>query len=92
VNANYHSDQQVGTANYTIYTGSITGPNGTFAYNPNSGNYVLGSFSKAAWIVNAGLALNGANKKWQLSVQCTNCLDQAYVQSALSNTTYYNQP
>ena len=92
VAASYRSDQQVATANLTIFTGGVTGTNGTFAYNPNSGTPVIGSFSKAAWLVNAGLALNGADDRWQLSVQCTNCFDKAYVQSALVNTTYLNPP
>lgn len=92
VNANYHTDQEVQTANLSLRAGSITGPNGTFAANPNSGPLLLGSFSQAAWIVNAGLALNAPNKEWQLSVQCANCFDEAFTQSALSNTTYLNPP
>ena len=92
VAASYHSDQEVATANLTIFTGGVTGTNGTFAYNPNGGTPVIGSFSKAAWLVNAGLALNGAADAWQLSVNCTNCFDKAYVQSALVNTTYLNPP
>ena len=92
VAASYHSDQQVATSNLTIFTGGVTGTNGTFNYNPNSGTPVIGSFSKAAWLVNAGLALNGRDDRWQLSVQCTNCFDKAYVQSALVNTTYLNPP
>jgi iron complex outermembrane receptor protein len=92
VAASYHTSQEVATANLSVHTGSITGPNGTFAYNPNSGNLVIGSFSKAAWLVNAGLALNGDAHKWQVSINCANCFNKAFVQSALVNTTYYNQP
>ncbi|OYY72784.1 TonB-dependent receptor [Sphingomonas sp. 28-63-12] len=92
VNASYHTDQEVSTANLSVYSGAITGPNGTFNYNPNAGSLVIGSFSRAAWVVNAGLALNGPDKQWQLSVQCTNCFDSAYTQSALVNTTYFNAP
>jgi iron complex outermembrane recepter protein len=92
VSGTYRSDQQVATSNLTIYTGGITGTNGAFNFNPNSGTPVIGSFSKAAWLVNAGLALNGTDDRWQLSVQCTNCFDKAYVQSALVNTTYLNPP
>ncbi len=90
--AAYHTDQDVSTSNLSVYTGSVTGPNGTFAYNPNGGNLVIGSFSKGAWLVNAGLALNGDGHKWQLSVNCTNCFNKAFVQSALVNTTYFNAP
>lgn len=90
--ASYHTDQEVGTANLSVYTGNITGPNGTFANNPNGGTLVIGSLSRAAWLVNAGLALNGGDRKWQLSVNCTNCFDTAFTQSALVNTTYFNAP
>ncbi len=92
VAASYHSSQQVSIANLTVYTGAITGTNGTFAFNPNGGTPVIGSFSPAAWLVNAGLALNAPDDRWQLSVQCTNCFDKAFTQSALSNTTYLNPP
>ena len=92
VTGSYHSDQQVATANLTVYTGAIMGTNGTFAYNPNSGTPVIGSFSPAAWLFNASIALNAPEDRWQLSAQCTNCFDKAYTQSALSNTTYLNPP
>ena len=92
VAASYRSSQQVSIANLTVYTGAITGTNGTFAFNPNAGTPVIGSFSAPAWLFNAGLALNAPDDRWQLSVQCTNCFDKAYTQSALSNTTYLNPP
>ena len=92
VAASYHSKQEVATANLTIYSGGVTGANGTFNYNPNGGTPLIGSFSQAAWIVNAGLALNGVADRWQLSATCSNCFDKAYVQSALVNTTYLNPP
>ena len=92
VAASYRSSQEVSIANLTVYTGAITGTNGTFAFNPNAGTPVIGSFSGPAWLFNAGLALNAPQDRWQLSVQCTNCFDKAYTQSALSNTTYLNPP
>ncbi len=92
VTGSYRSSQQVSIANLTVYTGAITGTNGTFLFNPNSGTPVIGSFSPSAWLFNAGLALNAPADRWQLSVQCTNCFDKAYTQSALSNTTYLNPP
>lgn len=92
VNASYHSNQEVATANLSVFSGAITGPNGTFNFNPNAGSLVIGSFGRAAWVVNAGLALNGPEKQWQLSVQCTNCFDALFTQSALVSTTYFNAP
>ncbi|TRW18029.1 TonB-dependent receptor [Glacieibacterium frigidum] len=92
VNGSFRSKQEVQTSNYTIYSGSVTGTNGTFPANPTAGQALQGSFSEAAWLVNAGIALNGPDKAWQLSVNCTNCLNETFVQSALANTTYLNQP
>ena len=92
VNASWHDDQEVQTSNYTIYSGAITGTNGTFPANPYGGNFLNGSRSPAAWLVNASLTLNGAGDAWQLSAGCTNCFDKEFVQSALSNTTYLNAP
>jgi iron complex outermembrane receptor protein len=92
VAANWRSDQQVATANFSVYSGAITGANGTFNFNPFSGNQVIGSFSEGGWLVNAGLALNFPDDRFQLAVTCTNCFDEALIQSALVNTTYYNPP
>jgi iron complex outermembrane receptor protein len=92
VNGSYHSKQETGTSNLTFYTPGITGTNGTFSVNPNGGTEVEGSRSEAAWLVNAGVALNGPDKRWQLSVNCTNCLDKAFIQSTLGNYSYLNPP
>jgi len=92
VNASYRSTVETGTNNLTLFTGAITGPNGTFPANPNGGTIITGSLSPAAWVVNAGLALKGTDDRWTLSVDCTNCFDKAFVQSSLSNYTYLNPP
>ena len=92
VNGSYRSKQEVQTSNLTLYRGSSSGANGTFPANTVGGEFLQGSKSDAAWLVNAGLALNGPDKVWQVSVQCTNCLNETFVQSALANTTYFNQP
>ncbi len=91
-NASYRSLVQTGTNNLTLYSGSITGPNGTFPANPNGGTVVTGSISPAVWQVNAGLALRGVDDRWTLAVDCTNCFDRTFVQSSLSNYTYLNRP
>ncbi len=92
VAAIWRSEMEVGTSNVTIFTGTITGTNGTFANNLNSGDIIFGSRSKAAWLVNAGIALTGPDERIRLSVDCTNCFDETMVQSALGNYTYLNQP
>ncbi len=92
VSANYRTKQQVATANFSVYTGAITGANGTFPFNPNAGDLVIGSFSRGGWLVNSGVTLSFPDDRFQLSATCTNCFDEALIQSALVNTTYYNQP
>jgi iron complex outermembrane receptor protein len=92
LNASFRSDQEVGTANFTIYSGSITGTNGTFPANPFGGNVIQGSQSDAAWLVNAGITFASPEDRWALSVTCTNCLDEEFAQSTLANYTYLNQP
>jgi iron complex outermembrane receptor protein len=93
VNASYRSKQEVAIANLSIYDEPVTGTAGTYPGNPfGDGNFVSGSRSQSAWLVNASLALNGADKAWQLAVECTNCFNESFVQSALSNYSYLNQP
>jgi iron complex outermembrane receptor protein len=93
INASYRGDQEVQTSNLTLYSGSVTGVNGTFPANALGGaNILQGSRSEAAWLVNASITLFGAEDSWSLAAGCTNCLDEIFVQSSLANTTYINQP
>ena len=92
VNASYRASQETNAANYTIYSGSVTGTNGTYPANPYSGDILTGSFAPAVWFVNAGLALNGPEKKWQLSVSCTNCFNEIAANTSLVNTRYLDPP
>ena len=92
VAASWRSQTEVGTANLTIFAGTITGTNGTFANNLNSGTIIFGSRSPAAWLVNAGLTLGSPENKMKFSVECINCFNKTLVQSALGNYTYLNQP
>jgi len=94
VNAVFRSDIETGTANATIWTGPITAraTGITFPANPFSGDYISGSFSKAHWIVNAGFAVRTEDEAWQAVIECSNCFDEAYVQSSLVNYTYYSPP
>jgi iron complex outermembrane receptor protein len=92
LNASYRSAQEVQAANVTYYTDPITGTNGSFAINPyGNGDIFLGSESPGTWLVNAGVALNGPDKKWQLSVSCNNCLDEEAANTYLGYN-YINAP
>lgn len=92
INASYRSSQETNSANYTIYSGGITGTNGTYPANPFDGDIITGSFAPSAWFVNASLALNGADKAWQLSVGCTNCFNETAANTSLVNTRYIDPP
>ena len=97
VNGAFHSRQEVAIANLSIYNAPVSGVNqpvtGPFPANPvGNGAFVAGSQSEPVWLFNAGLALNAPDKAWTLSVDCTNCLNESYVQSALSNYSYLNRP
>lgn len=94
VNATYQSDQEVGTSNVNIFDAGFTSPGGV-AYQGNlagNGNFVTGSFSEAHWIVNSSLTLRGEDDNWALTLECNNCFDEEYIQSALANYSYLNRP
>jgi iron complex outermembrane receptor protein len=97
VNGSFHSRQEVAIANLSLYNAPVSGVNqpasGPFPANPfGNGDFITGSQSEAVWLVNAGLTLNAPDKAWSLSLDCTNCLNESYVQSALSNYSYLNRP
>jgi iron complex outermembrane recepter protein len=92
VNASYAAKSETGTSEVNIFSGPITGTNGTFPTNPFSGTFITGSQSKAHWLVSAGLTLKGPDDAWSLGVECTNCFGTDYVQSSLANYSYYNRP
>jgi iron complex outermembrane receptor protein len=93
VNASWHSKQEVAIANLSLYDQPVTGANGTFPSNPfGNGNFITGSRSPAVWLVNASLTLSAPNDLWRLSVECTNCFNESFIQSSLSNYSYLNEP
>lgn len=91
-NLSYRSSQQVAASNFSIYSGAITGTNGTFPANPFGGDFITGSDSGEAWFVNASLALNGPEQKWQLALECTNCFNETAGNTSLANTYYIDPP
>lgn len=92
VNATYRSRQEVQTSNLTIFTGSITGTNGTFPANPFAGEIITGSRTPSHWLVNASLALIAPDDRFRVSVDCVNCFNETFFQSSLANYSYLNQP
>jgi iron complex outermembrane receptor protein len=92
VNASYRGAQETNAANFTIYGGQSSGTNGSYPANPYGGQILNGSYSPSVWFVNASVALNGEDKKWQLSLSCTNCFDQVAANTSLVNTRYIDHP
>ncbi len=93
INALHRSSLQTGTANGTIYSGSITAPSGAvYPANPFGGTFIAGSLTEAYWQVNAALTMRTDDENWTLSLECENCLDKAFVQSSLVNFNYLNPP
>ena len=92
VNASYASKSETGTSNVNIRTGPITGTNGTFPANPFNGDFITGSASKSHWLVNASLSLRAPEDQVSVTVECTNCFGEEFVQSTLGNFSYLNRP
>jgi iron complex outermembrane recepter protein len=92
INASYASRSETGTSEVNIFSGSVTGTNGTFPANLTSGDFIVGSRGVAHWLFNAGLTLSAPDDRIQLSVNCTNCFGESFIQSSLANYSYLNRP
>ena len=92
INASYAGESETGTSAVTVRAGSVTGTNGTFPANLIAGDFIAGSYSAPHWTVNTGLTFKGVDDKMSIGVECSNCFNEAYVQSSLSNYSYYNRP
>ena len=93
VNALYRTLTETSTANGTLFTGSVTAPNGTvFAANPFGGSIISGSRTPAFWQVAAALTMRTDDNNWTLSLECENCLDKGFSQSSLVNYAYLSPP
>lgn len=86
VSVSHYGQSETGSSNINIYQDS------SGAYNLNSGSLVFGSHADATTLVNASFAWESDNDAFRLSVECNNCFDVTYVQSALSNFSYINPP
>ncbi len=93
VNALHRSSLETGTANGTIYSGSVTAPSGAvFPTNPFGGQVLAGSRTEAYWQVGASLTLKTDDNNWSVTLDCENCFDKAFAQSSLVNYTYLSPP
>ena len=93
INVVYRSSLETGTANGTIYSGSITALSGAvYPTNPFKGNVLAGSKTESYVQINAAFSLRTDDNNWILSLECNNCTDKAYAQSSLVNYTYLSPP
>ncbi len=92
-NVSWHSAHEVALSNLSFYDQPIAGTNGAYPSNPfGNGELITGAHAKAAAITNASLTLNGPDKRWALSLDCSNCFNVASPQTSLSNVTYISRP
>lgn len=93
VNVAYRSRQEVAIANLSFFDQPVTGASGTLPSNPfGDGAFITGSQSQANWIVNASVQLSAPEDRWALTLECQNCLNESFIQSALANYSYLNPP
>ena len=89
----YRSKSEVGTANNSLFTGSVaSGSGAVYAANPFGGDFISGSLVKSFWQVDGGLSMRTDDGNWTVAVECQNCFDKAYVQSTVANYSYLNPP
>lgn len=94
IDVTYRSRMETGTANYSIYTGSITSElyGNVYPANPYGGDFITGSRSKSQFLVNAGIALRTDDNFWRVSLECENCLNETTVDASLGNVSWLNTP
>ncbi|KAB7644946.1 TonB-dependent receptor [Polymorphobacter fuscus] len=93
VDARYIGAFEAGTANATLFTGSVASPlGGSYPANPFGGDVITGSRNAAVWQVAAALTLRTDDNNWTLALECANCLDTAYTQSVAGTVRYLNPP
>jgi iron complex outermembrane receptor protein len=83
----YTSDQEVGTNNLS---GWIS-PSGV-ANIGRDGSFIVGSYSAAHTVLNLNLRFATNDDAWQAMLSCSNCTDEWWPQSTLSNYSYLNEP
>ena len=98
VNGSFHSRQEVAIANLSLYNAPVSGVNQPVerpvpcqpVRQWRLHNRVTKRGSLACSM--PGWRSTGRTSAWTLSVDCTNCFNESFVQSALSNYSYLNRP
>ncbi len=88
INVVHQSDTETAAANASFYLDQ----NGIYNID-GRGSYVAGSLQEAYTLVNASLTLTGGeDRNWKVIVDCDNCGNETYTQSAISGYSFLNPP
>lgn len=88
INVAHQSSTNTAAANlvYSIDSSGIINIDGI-------GSYLSGSTQQAYTLLNASVTLaGGPNEHWKFIVDCNNCTDEVYTQSAISGYSFLNPP
>ncbi len=87
VNIIRQGETETAAANLSFYLDSAG------IYNVDGrGTLVAGSKVPAYTLINASVALSSGEDKWRVTVDCSNCSNKAYTQSAISGYSFLNTP
>ncbi len=92
VHAVYRSRYETDSANATLFAGTVTSGGTRYPANPFGGTVISGSRAAGFVLVNAALTLRTDDDNWTMAIECSNCLDKAYVDSALAGYSYLGPP
>jgi iron complex outermembrane receptor protein len=88
INFVYQSETETAAANASFFLDQ----NGIYNID-GRGSYVSGSRQEAYTLVNASLSLTGGpDQNWKVIVDCDNCSNEVYTQSAISGYSFLNPP
>ena len=87
LNVAYQSDTETAANNLNFYLDS------SGVYNVDgTGRLVAGSRQEAYTLINASIALTSPDSNWRLTLDCSNCTDEVYTQSAISGYSFLSPP
>jgi iron complex outermembrane receptor protein len=88
INVVHQGEAETAAANLSFFIDS----NGTYNVD-GRGTLVAGSRQEAYTLFNASLSLTAGEKaSWKIIVDCNNCTDEVYTQSAISGYSFLNPP
>ncbi len=87
INIVHQSDAETSASNLSFYI-----ENGVYNID-GRGSFVAGSLQESHTLINASVSVTaGDESRWKLVVDCNNCGDESYTQSAISGYSFLNPP